>query len=410
MHTKVAPDGRPARYKVYWGGRGAAKSWAIAEALIRMASTSCIRVLCVREIQNSIKDSSHKILKDTISRLGLNHFFVVTKNEIISRSGSEFIFKGLFNNEQGIRSTEGIDICWVEEAHSVGEDSWRALLPTVRRPGSEVWISFNMMNEDDPVYVRWVLNTRRGSIVHKVNFDANPYFWDSPLVDEMEDDKRLDQHMYEHVWLGMPLKIDGAVVLSGKYVEREIPPDLWKQADRLYFGADFGYAQDPAALVRMFVLGNTLYIDYEAYSTGIENDEYGEFYGRVPQADRWPVKADSSRPETISHIKNKFGYDISAAEKWEGCVWDGVAHLRGYDEIVIDPRCRNVLHECRMYRYKVDKKTKEVLPIIIDKHNHAIDAIRYGLDGVITRGGELAQWERLGADSDLQANLEDNLT
>ncbi len=387
---------RKSRYKVYWGGRGAAKSWAVAEALIRISVKKCVRVLCCREIQNTIRDSSHKLLKDTIERLNLSSFFEVTKDSIRSRTGSEFIFKGLFNNENGLKSIEGIDICWVEEAHAVSDPSWRSLIPSIRAAASEIWITFNMMDESDPAYQRFVENRRTDSIVHKVNYDANPYFWSSPLAQEMEDDKKLDYTMYEHIWEGMPLKIDDSIIFSGKYEIQRVPTNMWEKADRLFFGADFGFAQDPSVLIREFVVANTLYIDHEAYGTGVELDEMGDFYAAVPGSKEWPIKADGSRPETISHIRGKFGYNISAAEKWDGSVKDGIAHLRHYDKIIIDPRCKGIAAEARQYRYKVDRVTKEVLPVIVDKHNHGWDASRYGLDGHIQRGGNLGIWARLG--------------
>lgn len=415
---------RKARYKVYWGGRGSAKSWAFAEALIRMAAVLPLRVLCVREYQASIKDSSHKILKDTITRLGMDAWFKVTKEGISSRSGAEFIFKGMHGNEQGIRSTEGVDICWIEEASSLTESSWRVLIPTIRKPGSEIWVSFNMNEEQDATYQRLVAHQpkvdadllRAGgydewSIVHKINYDENPYF---PVVlrMEMEDDKARDYHLYEHIWLGEALRISNAIIFSGKYEVREFPDDLWKQADRLHLGADHGFAQDPATLIRFFPLERhrwpnedrdhrRLFIEYEAYGTGIELDELPEFYDTVPGSRDWPIKADCARPETNSHLARK-GFAISGAEKWEGCVKDGITHIRGFEQIIIHPRCPNTAKEARLYRYKTDPKQVDqygqpiVLPLVVDKHNHCWDAIRYGLDGYIQRSGAIGMWERLG--------------
>ena len=147
----------PYRYKVAFGGRGGAKTRSIARALISRAGSGYERVLCAREFQASIKDSVHKVLKDEIFRLGLSWLFEITRDSIIChRTGSEFIFKGLWNNENGIRSTEGITICWIEEAQLVSHDSWEALIPTIRDAGSEIWISFNPIGEDDPTYKRFV--------------------------------------------------------------------------------------------------------------------------------------------------------------------------------------------------------------------------------------------------------------
>lgn len=395
---------KKARYKVYWGGRGSAKSWGFAEALIRLTAALSLRVLCVREYQVSIKDSSHKLLKDTIDRLGMSSWFTCTENSIKSRSGAEFIFKGLHNNEQGIKSTEGVDICWAEEAQTISENSWRNLLPTIRGDGSEVWISFNLIDEADATYQRFVANVRPNSIVHKINYDSNPYFPDV-LRMEMETDKTNDYHLYEHIWLGMPLRLSNAVILSGRYVSREFEDDLWRDADRLLFGADFGFAQDPSTLLRSFIIerGNKrkLYIEYEAWGTKVELNEMDEFYQTVPGSKDWPIKADAARPETISHLRG-YGYNISAAEKWDGSVKDGITHLRGFDQIVIHPRCVKTLEEARLYRYKVDKNQvdqygqPQVLPIVVDKHNHCWDAERYALDGYIQRSGAMGVWAKIG--------------
>ena len=407
------------RFKVYWGGRGSAKSWGFAEALIRLAAALPLRILCVREFQNSIKDSSHKLLKDTIDRLGLSSWFTVTADSIRSRVGAEFMFKGLHNNEQSVKSTEGIDICWPEEAQTISENSWRTLIPTVRKSGSEFWISFNLIEESDATYQRFVVNADDRMLVHHINYDSNPYFQQSELYNDMLADRRNDYALYEHIWLGKALKRSNAIILNGKYRVAEFADDLWKQADRLLYGADFGFAQDPSTLLRMFIIerpvsGRRLYIEHEAYGVGVELDHLPEFYSGVPAegvepqgypgvpgARDWPIKADGARPETISYLRRK-GFMIEAAEKWDGSVKDGIAHLRGFDEIVIHPRCVKTAAEAYLYRYKTDPKVvdangqPQVLPIVVDKHNHCWDAARYGLDGYIHRAGSIELWKRLG--------------
>ena len=398
---------KKARYKIYWGGRGSAKSWGVAEALIRLAAAMPLRILCAREFQTSIKHSSHKLLKDTILRLGLSSWFTVTAESITSRVGAEFLFKGMHNNEQGIRSTEGVDITWVEEGQTVSVGSWRSLTPTVlRKDDSEIWVTYNLIDENDATHQRFVINERPGSIVHKLNYDSNPYFPEA-LREEMETDKKNDYHLYEHIWLGMPLKVSNAIILSGKYRVEEFDDDLWKgRADRLRYGADFGFAQDPSTLIRFFIIEEarkqTLYISHEAYGITVDLDDMPEFYEGVPGARDWPIKADCSRPETISHLRRK-GFNISGAEKWDGSVKDGIAHLRKFDAIVIHPRCVKTAAEAHLWRYKVDPKQVDqygqpmVLPIVVDKFNHCFDAIRYGLDGEIQRSGALGLWARLGA-------------
>lgn len=376
---------RPHRYKVYYGGRGSGKSWAIAEALIVMADMCKLRILCCREIQKSIKDSSYQLLKDTADRLGIANRFVFLETEIRhKKTGSKFIFTGLLRNEQTIKSKEGMDICWVEEAQTVSESSWETLIPTIRKDGSEIWLSFNPLNADDPTTIRFVENPPPEAYVRKVNYDENPYFNDA-LRREMEWDRKNDYEKYLHIWEGYPRTFSDAQIFRGKFTVEPFEESLAEQADRLFYGADFGFAQDPSTLIRCFMLDRKLYIDYEAYGVGVEIDELPQLYRSVPGADKWPIKADSARPETISYLRNRCGFNISAAEKWKGSIEDGIAYLRSFDQIVIHPRCKHTADEFRLYSYKTDKTTNEVLPIILDKNNHCIDAIRYGLDGYITQ-------------------------
>lgn len=386
---------RPHRYKVYYGGRGSGKSWAVAQALIVMSDMANIRVLCCREIQNSIKDSSYQILKDTAERLGIAGRFSFLESEIRHRrTGARFIFKGLARNVQSVKSTEGIDIAWVEEAQTVSETSWETLIPTIRKPGSEIWVTFNPLNADDPTTKRFVENPPPGAYVRKINFDENPHF-QPELRAEMEHDKAIDYEKYLHIWEGFPRTVSDAQVFKGRYSVESFPDDLWKRAERLFFGADFGFARDPNTLVRCFILDKRLYIEHEAYAVGIELDEMPQLYDSIPESRKWAIKADSARPETISYLRNRCGFNIAPAEKWQGSIEDGIAYLKSFEKIVIHPRCKHTAEEFRLYSYKIDKTTNEVLPIILDKNNHVIDGIRYALDGYITKAG-LARWQQLG--------------
>lgn len=385
---------RPARYKVFYGGRGGAKSRGIARALVLIAASSKKRILCAREVQNTMRDSVHKLLKDQIEALGLLPWFTITENSIRSSAGSEFIFKGLRFDVQGVKSTEGIDICWVEEAQTVSQTSWDVLIPTVRSDDSEVWISFNPHEDGDPTYQRFVLNPPPDAVVVEINYDDNPWFPDV-LRREMEHCRRVDFDAYMHIWRGKPRKISAAAIFADKVLVEAFRDDLWEQAERLFYGADFGFSTDPSTLIRFFILGRRLYISHEAYGVGVELDHMPEFYDGVPGAREWPIMADCARPETISYIRRQ-GINIEAAEKWPGCVEDGIAHIRGFEQIVIHERCKRMIDEANLYSYKVDAKTKQVLPVVVDKHNHCWDAVRYGLDGYIQRRGNLDTWKRLG--------------
>jgi len=391
---KFKPLFQPKRYKTFHGGRGGAKSWAAARALVIMAASMKLRILCTREVQNSIKDSVHKLLKDQIEMLGLNPWFRITNESITSASGSEFLFKGLRFDPLGIKSTEGVDICWVEEAQSVSSDSWAILIPTIRKEGSEIWVTFNPGEESDPTYQRFIVTPPDDSITVEVNYYDNPYLPDT-LRKEMEYCKRVDYEAYEHIWLGKPKSISDSVIFRNRYRVEAFPDDLWQQADRLFFGADFGFANDPSTLIRMFMIDTRLYIEYEAYGVGVELDEMPQFYDSIPEVRKWPVKGDNSRPETISYLARQ-GFSIDAAAKWKGSVEDGVTYLKGFEEIIIHERCKHTADEFRHYSYKVDKKTGDILPIIVDKFNHCIDAIRYGLDGYITSSDSLGTWAQLG--------------
>lgn len=368
----------PHRYKVVYGGRGSGKSWAVARALIAISDFCKVRVLCCREIQNSIRDSSYQVLKDMAERMGLADRFWFKESEIENlTTGSKFIFSGLLRNENSIRSKEGIDICWVEEASSVSQKSWDVLTPTIRKPGSEIWLTFNPLTTDDPTN-RFLENPPPNAVVHKVNYLENPFFPDT-LRAEMEWDKQNDFEKYLHVWEGFPLTVSDAQIFKGRYTVENFDEDLWKKADRLFFGADFGFAKDPSTLVRCFIYENRLYIDYEAYGAGVEIDELPELYRSVPGADKWPIKADCARPETISYLANRAGFNIKPADKWQGSIEDGIAYLKSFDRIVIHPRCKHATDEFRLYSYKTDRLTNEVLPIVLDKNNHVIDGLRYAL-------------------------------
>jgi len=293
------------------------------------------------------------------------------------------LFKGLQRSIQEIKSTEGINICWVEEAQSISETSWEILIPTIREEGSEIWISFNPQQAEDPTYQRFVVNTPPDSVLKKVNWDQNPHF-PEVLDRERRYMLQVDPEAYQHVWEGFCRQISDAVIFRGRFeVGRfDSPPE----SVRLHYGLDFGFSQDPMALVRCWMRDNKLYIDQEAYGIGVELDDIAEFIDSVPGASQWPIKADSSRPETISHAKRR-GFNVAAAQKWKGSVEDGIAVMKGFEKIVIHERCNHTAEEFRLYSYQIDKQTNDILPKIEDKHNHCIDAIRYALDGYIKRPG-----------------------
>lgn len=201
----------PVRYKVAYGGRGSGKSWQFARALLILGTQRKLRVLCAREQQNSIQESVHKLLKDQIEALGLGRHYEVLQSVITGPHGTTFNFEGIKLNVQKIKSYEAIDVCWVEEANLVSKNSWDVLIPTIRSPGSEIWISFNPEREEDETYKRFVLKPPPSSVVRKITWRDNPYF-PKELREEMEYCAKENYDDYLWIWEGNTRKIlDGAV-------------------------------------------------------------------------------------------------------------------------------------------------------------------------------------------------------
>lgn len=371
---------RQSRYKVAYGGRGSSKSWSFGRALIILAVSRKVRILCARQIQASIKDSVYKLLCDTIDALGLTSLFHITRDSIRCCNGSEFFFKGIQNNVNEIKSMEGIDYCWVEEAQNVSQESWDILIPTIRKEGSEIWITFNPDREEDATYRMFVTNPPDDCISIQINYDQNPWFPDT-LRREMEYCKRVDYGKYEHVWLGKTVINTEAQVYNGKFEmkEFETPENI-----ELYYGADWGFAQDPTALLRCFIKDRCLWIDYESGGVGVDFEEIPTLFDVVPDARKWEIRADCARPETISYVKRQ-GFRISACPKWKGSVEDGIAYIRGFEKIYIHPRCPKTYNEFKFYSYKQDRVSGDVLPIVLDKDNHFLDALRYALNPYIQK-------------------------
>lgn len=371
---------RKARYRVARGGRGSAKSWSIARVLILTALARRVRILCAREFQRSIAESSHRLLSDQIDAMGLGRWFEIKNASISSNIGSEILFEGLWANVNKIKSLEGIDIAWTEEAARVSANSWDVLTPTIRKDNSEIWINFNPELETDPTFDRFVTNTPPDTLIESLIWLDNPWF---PQVLEAERLYllRVDPDAHAHVWNGECRKQSDAQVFKGKYVIESFEPEAgW---DGPYLGNDFGFAVDPTTLVKCWISERTLYIEYEAYAIGCDIDATPELFDSVPGAREHVIRADCARPESISYLQ-RHGYPkITGVEKWPQSVEEGIRYLRSYERIVVHPRCTNTAQEMRLYSFKVDRLTGDVLPDIIDKHNHIMDALRYALQPLI---------------------------
>jgi len=347
-------------------------------------------VLCAREFMNSLEESSMQEVKQAIlsvpwlaSNFDIGEKYIRTIDKSVN-----YVFCGLRHNLDSIKSKARILLCWVDEAESVSEIAWQKLSPTVREEGSEIWVTWNPERDGSATDKRFRKEAGDDCITVEMNYTDNPWFPDVLEGERLNDQRRLDPATYAWVWEGAYLENSDKQVLAGKYRVAEFSDNLWKEAERLFFGADFGFAKDPNTLTRSFILHNRLYIEYEAYGQQTELDHMPALYDTIPGSRDWPIKADSARPETISYLKRQ-GFNISAAEKWQGSVEDGIAHLRGFDEIIIHPRCKNVAREARMWSYKTDRITGEVLPKLADGFEHCWDGIRYSLDGHIKRKAQV---------------------
>lgn len=365
------------RYLGAHGGRGSGKSWLFAEMIIERCIEKKTNVVCIREVQKSLSQSVKKLLETKIEELGVGSLFEVQESMIKTPYGGVIIFQGMQNHTaDSIKSLEGYDIAWIEEAQSLSQKSLDLLRPTMRKVGSQIWATWNPRNADDPIELLLRSDEQpENTIVVEANYRDNPWFPDV-LKSEMEYDKRRDPDKYAHIWLGQfEQRSEARVFNNWKVKEFEAPSNAIHS-----LGADWGFSIDPTTLIRSHEIGRTLYIDYEAYQVGCEINNTPLLFQEVPDSEKWPITADNARPETISYLK-KHGYPkIYGAVKGKGSVEEGIEFLKSYD-IIVHPRCVHTIDELTMYKYKVDPNTDKVLPILEDKHNHVIDAIRYSKEG-----------------------------
>ena len=218
------PFAQSAPYKVAYGGRGSGKSYFFAELAIEVSRRTKTVILCTREFQGSISDSVHKLLVETIDRLGYTSEFEVQKNSITHLgTGTSFTFAGVKNNVTKIKSIQGVGICWVEEAEAVTKDSWDVLLPSIRGDkNAEVWVSFNPKNILDDTYQRFVIDPPEGAVIVKANYYDNPYFFDTPLPRQMEECKEKDYELYRHIWLGEPVADSAKAFIKPIWIEAAV--------------------------------------------------------------------------------------------------------------------------------------------------------------------------------------------
>ncbi|QIA76165.1 PBSX family phage terminase large subunit [Rodentibacter caecimuris] len=368
------------------GGRGSGKTRTFAKmTAIRAyqwakAGISGV-ILCGREYMNSLEESSLEEVKQAIkSEAWLESFFDIGEKYIRTKDGNiSYVFAGLRHNLDSIKSKARILLAWIDEAENVSEVAWQKLNPTVREDGSEVWVTWNPENKGSATDKRYRQNQDDSMIIVEMNYSDNPWFPDVLEQERLRDKIRLDDATYRWIWEGDYLEQSESQVFYGKYEELEFEPN--PDFNGPYFGLDFGFAKDPTAAVKLWVFNDDLYIEYEGGKVGLELDDTAPYLiERLPDIESHTVRSDSARPESISYLKRHGLPRMEGAKKGKGSVEDGIAHIKSYKRVYIHPRCRNTLNEFRLYSYKVDRLSGDILAIVIDEHNHYIDAIRYALE------------------------------
>jgi len=374
------------RYRVAYGGRGSGKSFTFALMAAVWGYVEPLRILCTREMQNSIKESFHAEIKNAIQSIPwLEESYDVGVDYIRGKNGTEFIFRGLRHNMSSIKSMAQIDLCIVEEASDVPAASWESLLPTIRAPKSEFWIVYNPRKPTDPVDVMF-----RGSeppprsMVIEQSWKDNPWFPPELEEQRIHAQKIMDDALYRHIWEGEYYEQSDAQVLKGKYRVDEFEANSTWQGP--YYGLDHGFSVDPMAALRCWIHDDRIWVDYEAGKVGLELDATADHVIRhVPGIAEHVIRADNARPEANSYLRRHGLPKITAVEKGKGSVEDGIQFIRSFREVVIHPRCKNVISEARLYSYKTDRLSGDVMPDLVDANNHWIDALRYALEPIMKR-------------------------
>jgi PBSX family phage terminase large subunit len=361
------------------GGRGSLKSHTVGRFFLIRARQRKYRFGCFREFQNSIAESSHQLLSDLIALYKLNEF-KVTDNAIVNTlTGSDFLFKGLHHNEQSIKSIEGLDYAWVEEAQTVSANSIDVLVPTVRKPGSKIIYTYNRLKTEDPVHKRLVIEGRPNTLVLNVNYDVamKHGLFPEVLRAEMEDDKERRPNLYRHKWLGEPNNLEGRVYKDWAIID-EIP----HEAQLMRRGLDFGYSIDPAAIVDVYYYNGGYILSERLYRKRMLNNELIGFMSNLNSPNTL-IMADSAEPKSIAEIAME-GIPIIGVNKKgtkeQGYLNYSIDYMQ-QQRISVTKASKNLISEYEDYLWATDKDGKSLNKPEEGK-DHALDAARYAFDGL----------------------------
>jgi phage terminase large subunit len=368
------------REAAVWGGRYSLKSHTVARYLLIRARQAKTKIACFREFQSSIAESSHQLLSDLIKLYELTDF-EVTNNAIFNRiTKSDFIFKGLYQNEQSIKSTEGIDIAWVEEAQTVSAGSLEVLTPTVRKAGSQIIYTYNRLLEDDPVHQRLVVEGRPGTLLINVNYDiAIKYKMITDVIlKEIEDDKKNRPALYRHKWLGEPNSLERKIYKDWLFID-EIPHEA--RLERR--GLDFGFTNDPTVIEDIYKYNGGFIVNEICYQKGLSNKAIADILIATGKQGVLTV-GDSAEPKSIDEIRN-YGVNIIGATKGQGSVYQGIQFVQD-QKISVTKKSIRTVKAYKNYLFMEDKNGRILNDPDDTNHewSNAMDAIRYGLSSYRT--------------------------
>lgn len=381
----------PSRYKVAYGGRGSGKSWNFARALLLKGVNEKLRILCAREVQRSIKDSVHKLLEDQIQALGLGSKYIVLEQEIRGIIGTEIIYVGLATQTvESIKSYEGVDIVWVEEAQVISSRSWQILIPTIRKEKSEIWVSLNPELDLDPTYVRFIKNTPPDTQLVEVNWRDNPWFPRVLQAERLHDKATLPDSEYNHIWEGRcKPAVEGAIYygeitsaeLGGRI--RSVPVDLMLKA---HVVIDLGW-NDEMAIIIVQRLGAEIRVchyieDHHRTLASYSNQlrEMGYNWGKVwlPPADGF--SKDFKTGKGADQIMTALGWTVAKKEEVADLgVEEGIRNVRmTWPRMYFDKdNTVTLLERLKRYNRKINRQTLTAGTPQSDHSRHAADCIRY---------------------------------
>lgn len=376
----------PARYKVAHGGRGSGKSWSFARALLIQGAATPLRILCTREVQKSIKDSVHKLLSDQIQTLGLGAFYEVLENEIRGKNGTEFTFAGLASHTiESIKSYEGVDRVWIEEGQVVKKRSWDVLIPTIRKPGSEIWLTYNPELETDETHQRFCVNAPDDAVVVQVNYSDNPWF-PAELESERIHSKKTNPKDYDWIWEGKCKPAVAGAIYYDEVAKAEeekrlcrVPYDPMLKVHAVF---DLGWndamaialVQKHASEVRIieYIEDSHKTLDYYSALLKEKKMNWGKVY--LPHDGR---HKDFKTGKSAQEIMEAFGWEVEITPNMS--IEDGIRMTRlTFARLIIDKvKCERLIQCAKRYRRSINQQTQEPGPPLHDEWSHGADCVRY---------------------------------